>query len=116
MLMESSVDPFDAQEAKPYKNDNEVLAMTNLVEAYQKNDIMAFERILKTNRFGNSPLHHKILSWLLTSTRRTMHDNCPLAQSLSTGLEIKQTREHHRCLLEQATVQDWFDLGGQHVD
>lgn len=50
MLMESHVDPFDAQEAKPYKNDPEIIAMTNLVEAYQQNDISKFERILRTNR------------------------------------------------------------------
>ena len=50
MLMESLVDPFDAQEAKPYKNDSQVLAMTDLVQAYQRNDISAFERILKTNK------------------------------------------------------------------
>jgi len=50
MLMESSVDPFDAQEAKPYKNDPQVLAMTDLVQAYQRNDISAFERILKSNK------------------------------------------------------------------
>ena len=28
MLMESSVDPFDAQEAKPYKNDPQVTLFT----------------------------------------------------------------------------------------
>jgi hypothetical protein len=28
----------------------QVLAMTNLVEAYQNNDITSFERILRTNR------------------------------------------------------------------
>lgn len=50
MLMESAVDPFDAQEAAPYKQDPEVLAMTNLVAAYQENNIMGFERILKTNK------------------------------------------------------------------
>ncbi|KAK9916582.1 hypothetical protein WJX75_004481 [Coccomyxa subellipsoidea] len=50
MLMESAVDPFDAQEAAPYKQDPEVLAMTNLVAAYQQNDILGFERILKTNK------------------------------------------------------------------
>ena len=38
------------QEAKPYKSDNEVLAMTNLVEAYQKNNIREFEKILRTNK------------------------------------------------------------------
>ncbi|QDZ22824.1 subunit 2 of COP9 signalosome complex [Chloropicon primus] len=50
MLMESEVDPFDAQEAKPYKNDPEVLAMTNLIVAYQKNEISEFERVLRDNR------------------------------------------------------------------
>jgi COP9 signalosome complex subunit 2 len=38
------------QEAKPYKNDPEILAMTNLVTAYQNNDINDFEKILKQNR------------------------------------------------------------------
>jgi len=50
MLMESEVNPFDGQEAKPYKNDPEILAMTNLIAAYLKNDIMEFEKILKSNR------------------------------------------------------------------
>mmetsp|Transcript_25672 Transcript_25672/g.35458 ORF Transcript_25672/g.35458 Transcript_25672/m.35458 type:complete len:438 (+) Transcript_25672:60-1373(+) len=50
MLMESEVDPFDAQEATPYKNDPEILVMTNLVSAYQRNEIVEFEKILKCNR------------------------------------------------------------------
>ena len=47
MLMKSGINPFDSQEAKPYKNDVEILAMTNLVNAYQNNDIKDFEKILK---------------------------------------------------------------------
>lgn len=50
MLMKSAINPFDSQEAKPYKNDPEILAMTNLVMAYQNNDINEFEKILKQNR------------------------------------------------------------------
>lgn len=50
MLMESAVDPFDAQEAKPYKQDPEIIAMTNLVDAYQSNNISEFEKILRSNR------------------------------------------------------------------
>ncbi|KAJ8943976.1 hypothetical protein NQ318_013557 [Aromia moschata] len=50
MLMKSGINPFDSQEAKPYKNDPEILAMTNLVNAYQNNDINEFEFILKQNR------------------------------------------------------------------
>lgn len=48
--MKSGINPFDSQEAKPYKNDPEILAMTNLVNAYQTNDINDFESILKLNR------------------------------------------------------------------
>lgn len=50
MLMKSGINPFDSQEAKPYKNDSEILAMTNLITAYQSNDIVGFERILSENR------------------------------------------------------------------
>jgi len=50
MLMNSEVNPFDAQEAKPYKNDPEIMAMTALVAAYQRNEIGEFERILRSNR------------------------------------------------------------------
>ena len=58
MLMESQVDPFDAQEAKPYKTDSEVQAMTNLVDAYQRNNIKDFEKILRTNKY-DGPLHSR---------------------------------------------------------
>ena len=47
--MKSGINPFDSQEAKPYKNDPEILAMTNLVSAYQNNDISEFEKILRQN-------------------------------------------------------------------
>ena len=47
MLMKSVINPFDSQEAKPYKNDVEIMAMTNLVTAYQKNDTNEFEKILE---------------------------------------------------------------------
>lgn len=50
MLMESEVDPFDAQEVKPYRNDPEVTVVRALVEAYQRNDIAGFEALLKTHR------------------------------------------------------------------
>lgn len=50
MLMESKVDPFDSQEARPYKSDAEVSAMVSLVEAYQGGQIRDFERLLRTHR------------------------------------------------------------------
>lgn len=47
--MKSGINPFDSQEAKPYKQDPEIVAMTKLVISYQNNDITEFESILKTN-------------------------------------------------------------------
>ena len=50
MLMKSTINPFDSQEAKPYKNDPDILAMTNMIFAYQNNNINNFEKILNENR------------------------------------------------------------------
>ena len=50
MLMESNVNPFDAQEARPFRTDPEVVAITSLVAAYQRNDIERFEELLDLNR------------------------------------------------------------------
>eukprot|EP00908_Phaeocystis_cordata_P020265 Transcript_31937.p1 GENE.Transcript_31937~~Transcript_31937.p1 ORF type:complete len:380 (-),score=228.18 Transcript_31937:205-1344(-) len=49
MLTNSDINPFDSQEAKPYKNDPEIVAMTNLVAAYMHNEIREFEKIIKQN-------------------------------------------------------------------
>ena len=40
------------QEAKPYKSDPEVKAMTDLVAAYQSNNIKEFEKVLRSNRWA----------------------------------------------------------------
>ncbi|CAG8636011.1 11155_t:CDS:10 [Paraglomus occultum] len=50
MLTESQINPFDSQETKPYKNDLQIVAMTNLVGAYQRKEIREFEKILRDNR------------------------------------------------------------------
>lgn len=50
MLNKSDLDPFNAQEAKPYKADPEIVAMTKLVQAFHADNIAEFERILRDNR------------------------------------------------------------------
>ncbi|KAJ3041216.1 COP9/signalosome complex subunit Csn2 [Rhizophlyctis rosea] len=50
MLMQSDVNPFDAPETKPYKTDSQIVAMTDLVNAYQRKEIREFEKILANNR------------------------------------------------------------------
>ncbi|TVY30294.1 COP9 signalosome complex subunit [Lachnellula hyalina] len=50
MLMKSDINPFESQETKPYKNDSRIAAMTELVDAYQRDDIHQYESVLKNNR------------------------------------------------------------------
>lgn len=50
MLMKSDINPFDSQETKPYKNDPRISAMTDLVDAYQRDDIHSYEEILRKNQ------------------------------------------------------------------
>jgi COP9 signalosome complex subunit 2 len=50
MLMGSDINPFDSQETKPYKNDHRIAAMTDLVDAYQRDDIHSYEKILQNNK------------------------------------------------------------------
>ncbi|CAI2307782.1 unnamed protein product [Caenorhabditis sp. 36 PRJEB53466] len=50
MLIKSDINPFDSQEAKPFKNEPEIVAMTQMVQAYQENDINAFEQIMAAHK------------------------------------------------------------------
>merc|ERR1712071_620727 len=49
MLHSSTINPFDSQEARPYRDDPEIKVMTNLVQAFQNNQIQEFEAILRRN-------------------------------------------------------------------
>ena len=50
MLMQSDINPFDSQETKPYKNDPRISAMTDLVDAFQRDDIHEYETVLQKNK------------------------------------------------------------------
>jgi COP9 signalosome complex subunit 2 len=50
MLMSSEINPFDSQETKPYRNDPQISAMTDLVDAYQRDDINKYESVLQNNK------------------------------------------------------------------
>jgi COP9 signalosome complex subunit 2 len=50
MLSGSNINPFDSQETKPYQNDPRISTMTDLVNAYQREDIHDYEKILKNNQ------------------------------------------------------------------
>lgn len=49
MLMGSDISPFDSPETKAYQSDPRISAMTDLVDAYQRDDMQKYERILQSN-------------------------------------------------------------------
>ncbi|KAK4705365.1 COP9 signalosome complex subunit 2, partial [Phenoliferia sp. Uapishka_3] len=75
MLMDSQINPFDSQETKPYKNDREIVAMTNLVSAYQRRDVHEAEKILRGARVPSPPSDLNTHQILLTDNRATIMDD-----------------------------------------
>ncbi|KAG8379006.1 hypothetical protein BUALT_Bualt07G0043400 [Buddleja alternifolia] len=49
-MMKSDVNIFDAQEVKPYENHPEILPMRFVMAAYQRNQNLEFQKILKNNQ------------------------------------------------------------------
>lgn len=90
--MKSGINPFDSQEAKPYKNDPEILAMTNLVVSYQNNDINQFELILKQNRNNimDDPFIREHIEDLLRNIRTQVWD---LHNKIEFGIEMFGEKE-----------------------
>jgi len=71
MLTGSEVNPFDSQETKPYKNDPQIKAMTDLVDAYQRREVHSAEKILRDNHatIMDDPFIRSYIGDLLRSLR-----------------------------------------------
>lgn len=86
MLMKSGINPFDSQEAKPYKNDPEILAMTNLV----RYDISISRSRTQTDqwrqRLPNTSLAAQRLTIALTDLPANWLVTCHLANPLAGSL------------------------------
>jgi len=50
LLSLSEINPFSAPETASYKNDPQIVAMTDLVASFENHDIKGFERILQNNK------------------------------------------------------------------
>ncbi|OBZ68563.1 COP9 signalosome complex subunit 2 [Grifola frondosa] len=71
MLTGSEVNPFDSQETKPYRNDPQIKAMTDLVDTYQRREVHSAEKILRDNRstIMDDPFIRSYIGELLRSLR-----------------------------------------------
>ncbi|CAD5208260.1 unnamed protein product [Bursaphelenchus xylophilus] len=71
MLMKSDINPFDSQETKSFKNEPEIVVMTQLVSAYQDNNIELFEKIIEDNRQSvmSDPFIREHIEELLSNVR-----------------------------------------------
>ncbi|VDM97915.1 unnamed protein product [Thelazia callipaeda] len=77
ICFESGINPFDSQEAKPFRNDPEIIAMNQLVGAYQDNNLVEFESILEKNRDAimADPFIREHIEELLTNIRSQVLKN-----------------------------------------
>eukprot|EP00730_Choanoeca_flexa_P017504 TRINITY_DN8442_c0_g1_i2.p2 TRINITY_DN8442_c0_g1~~TRINITY_DN8442_c0_g1_i2.p2 ORF type:complete len:447 (+),score=129.64 TRINITY_DN8442_c0_g1_i2:30-1370(+) len=102
MLMQSEVDPFEAQESKPYKNDSQITAMTDLVGAYQANDIKRFQKVLARNQTSimSDPFIREYIQDLLNNIRTQI-----LVQMLKPYTRVRLAYLADRLNIEQDEVE-----------
>ena len=94
-------------QAKPYKNNPQILAMTNLVSAYQNDDIVEFEKILRTNRYVHCIIIVSIypLPWLCPSLFYYYYYYYNIYNYRQTIMEDQFIREHIEDLLKNIRTQ-----------
>ena len=54
MMSESKINPLDTNEARSYQTDPDIVPMTELIDACNRNDIKKFERVLKDKQYRKS--------------------------------------------------------------
>lgn len=75
MLSLTAVNPFAAREAKVYSEDKEIIAMSDLRQSLEANDLQRFERTLKNkqNRILDEPF---LMTYIQPLTRRMREQVC----------------------------------------
>ncbi|RXW24555.1 hypothetical protein EST38_g1291 [Candolleomyces aberdarensis] len=126
MLTGSEVNPFDSQETKPYKNDPQIKAMTDLVDAYQRREVHSAEKILKENRatIMDDPFIRAYIGELLRSLRTqylidlikpyTRLELSFLAKQL--GVDIQEVEELLIGLILENKVEGRIDQVGMRLE
>eukprot|EP00948_MAST-09A_sp_MAST-9A-sp1_P003116 g3116.t1 len=69
MLSQSSINPFDAHEAKPYEQHRDIKAMTELISAFMDNDLYEFQRIMLDHNVRSDEFMATYIDDLLTVLR-----------------------------------------------
>lgn len=84
MLSLSDINPFAAPEAKVFSDDVEIVAMSDLRQSLEANDLARFERTVnnKKNRISDEPFIMKYLEPL----RRRMREQVLLVEKLIVKL------------------------------
>ena len=86
--MKSDINPFDSQEAKPYKNDPDILAMTNLV---RYTDIFSKPNFEK--RESNMTCWHFVILQLLSNEQWTIDAFVKLRSLFGIFFRIMNTNQ-----------------------
>ncbi|CAK7263981.1 COP9/signalosome complex subunit Csn2 [Sporothrix epigloea] len=97
MLMRSNINPFDSQETKPYRSDPRIAAMTELVEAYQHDDIDSYVDVLHRHP---DLLQDAFIAENIDEVTRNMRTKAVLK------IIAPYTRLHTRWIAEQIRITD----------
>jgi COP9 signalosome complex subunit 2 len=91
MLALSDINPFAAREAKVFAEDKEILAMADLRNSLESNDLARFERLLKNkqNRIVDEPFLMTYIEPLRRRMRRRMREQVLL--NMTRGVYQKVT-------------------------
>ena len=116
MLMKSGINPFDSQEAKPYKNDVEILAMTNLVNAYQNNDINDFEKILKVRVVGTQMKIFQRMIKIFQQNRQTIMEDTFIREHIEDLLRNIRTQVLIKLIKPYTRINIKFISGELNID
>jgi hypothetical protein len=75
MLALSDINPFAAREAKVFADDKEIIAMAELRQSLEANDLVRFERVLKNkqNRIVDEPFLMTYIQPLRRRMREQVH-------------------------------------------
>lgn len=102
MLMKSDINPFDSQETKPYKNDPRIAAMTELVDAYQRDNIHQYEGVLGSNK---DLLADPFIAENIDEVTRNMRTKAVL-KLITPYTRMRLSWVAHQLRISEAEVQD----------
>ncbi|KAJ2785735.1 hypothetical protein GGI15_001827 [Coemansia interrupta] len=103
MLSESEVNPLSSPEARSYEADPEIIAMTKLVRAYEKQQVNDFERVLEDH--SDAILGDRFIARFVDDLRRTFR-MLTLQSIVAPYTRVRISSLAHRLRIDVAEAEE----------